>query len=171
MEVEHFYDKSEWPDGPWINEPDLVKWVDQATGLRCLIRRRPEGNLNGYVGVLPDHPFYRVTAYTKLHDDPELKLDLKVHGGVTYDGKFEDICPHTWWFGFDTHHYNDKIPFSVLYQIELDDDQSFSLPAESSIFPSNQVYRDLEYVRDEVTSLAWQIYQIAVHYEKIRHSQ
>ena len=28
----------DWGEGPWNNEPDHAVWVDEATGLDCMIR-------------------------------------------------------------------------------------------------------------------------------------
>lgn len=53
-----FVDKASWPRGEWDNEPDKVYWIDNETGLPCLIIRGPVGSLNGYVGVPIYHPAY-----------------------------------------------------------------------------------------------------------------
>lgn len=42
--------------GPWLDEPDEVSWLDEATGYPCLVRRNDMGNLCGYVDVWPNHP-------------------------------------------------------------------------------------------------------------------
>jgi hypothetical protein len=58
-------DKSTWAEGPWIEEPDKVQWIDQPTGLDCLIvRSLTTGGLCGYVGVPEGHPLYE-TPYNK----------------------------------------------------------------------------------------------------------
>lgn len=61
-------DKSTWGPGPWQEEPDKIQYVDEATGLPCLIVRNGPtiGALCGYVGVLPGHPLHgkRDTQYT-----------------------------------------------------------------------------------------------------------
>lgn len=49
-----------WLDGPWRYEPDKVTWVDESTGLDCMIIRNPLGTLCGYVGVPPSHPYYKI---------------------------------------------------------------------------------------------------------------
>lgn len=51
-------DKSEWGRGEWLNEPDKMQFVDEATGLPCLIVRNSGGALCGYVGVAEGHPFF-----------------------------------------------------------------------------------------------------------------
>ena len=32
-------DKSEWGPGPWQEEPDKAVWIDERTGLDCMIHR------------------------------------------------------------------------------------------------------------------------------------
>lgn len=146
-------DKSTWPRGPWDNEPDKVQWQDEATGLPCLIVRAYTGSLCGYVGLAPSHPWH-----AKRFDEPEVIVD--VHGGLTFsdhcghgDDEEHGIChvpaagepDHVWWFGFDTGHCWDISP------------------ATQEHFPAyrDSEYRDLAYVRGEVTQLAAQL--AAVH--------
>lgn len=73
------FDKSEWPHGPWMSEPDKKQWQDEETGLPCLIVRNHFGALCGYVGVSESHPLYG-----KDYDAP----DVEVHGCLT----FADSC-------------------------------------------------------------------------------
>lgn len=86
--------------------------------------------LNGYVGIPKEHPFFK-TDYRHVHG-------INVHGGLTFAHNF---CPPTtgfvplkrpnfWWFGFDTNHYMDW-----------------------------EVYKDENYVYDEVIRLAKQLYK------------
>lgn len=104
-----------WPDGPWNNEPDHEDWVDEFTGYKCEIHRKPwNGALCGYV-ISPIAIFY---------------ADFKVHGGVTYNRECK--------IGFDCDHYGDFAP------------------SELDCYLSSQ-YRDWDYVKCEVTSLARQI--------------
>jgi hypothetical protein len=72
-------DKSTWPRGAWDQEPDKVQWIDEATGLDCLIVRNGGGALCGYVGVGPSHP---------SHQQDYNDVDVDVHGGLT----FSDTC-------------------------------------------------------------------------------
>lgn len=53
-------DKASWGSGAWSDEADKVQWVDEATGLDCLIVRNNGGALCGYVGVPESHPLYGV---------------------------------------------------------------------------------------------------------------
>ena len=42
----------------WLNEPDKANWIDEATGLDCMIHRGQSGALCGYVGVPESHPSF-----------------------------------------------------------------------------------------------------------------
>jgi hypothetical protein len=77
-------DKSEWPRGDWDHEPDKAQWIDEATGLDCLIVRNRSGALCGYVGVDASHP---------LHRQDYDKVDVEVHGGLTFADRCADITP------------------------------------------------------------------------------
>lgn len=154
-------DKSKWGDGPWQNEPDKVQWIDEATGLDCLIVRSPLGNLCGYVGVAPGHPLHG-----KDYGDVDRYID--VHGGLTFadacaetieDGR--GIChiaevgrpDHVWWFGFDCAHCGDVSP-----KMRADMEERH----RCFIHSPDERYRDIGYVRSEVESLAKQLVQPAL---------
>ena len=145
-------DKSQWKPGPWQNEPDKIQFKDEDTGLSCLIVRGPVGSLCGYVGVVENHPLYK-------QDGDQLEC----HGGVTFTGFCQTeadpshgIChlpdpgepDHVWWFGFDCAHVYDKTP-GALYE---------------SSWPHN-VYRDIEYVKNEIKKLAKQLKGETTHGE------
>lgn len=94
--------KDDWRPGPWLNEPDKVQWVDEETGLDCLIVRGPSGVLCGYVGVPPEHPWHGVDYNQCLIGDaceeefcwdhrPESKME--VHGGLAYSAACQE--PYT----------------------------------------------------------------------------
>lgn len=144
-------DKSAWGSGPWRDEPDKVQWVDPATNLPCLIVRGPMGALCGYVGVSKAHPLYEID-YNRADEMDDAKV-IHVHGGLTFAGPCQPnaaedhgIC-HTvepgeddavWWLGFDCAHHNDFIPI-----------RNYGFDWE--------IYRDVAYVRDQVTNLASQL--------------
>ena len=107
-------DKATWGDGPWQSEPDKRQWIDEATGLPCLIVRGPSGGLCGYVGVARSHP-----DYGRGYDD----VEVEVHGGLTFANKCQPnaergIChvvaegedDDVWWLGFDCAHSGDQTP-------------------------------------------------------------
>lgn len=110
-------DKSDWPRGPWDTEVDKKQWVDEATGLACMIRRAGHelGHWCGYVGVPRGH-----AAYGVEYDD----IGCEVHGGLTFSSRCQHgdqataIChlveegedDDVWWLGFDCAHSGDLIP-------------------------------------------------------------
>lgn len=51
-------DRTGWPEGPWMGEPDREDWDDPATGLACSLRRNVGGIWCGYVGVPRGHPLH-----------------------------------------------------------------------------------------------------------------
>ena len=139
-----------WPAGPWDTEPDRVEWRDEVTKLPCLIIRNHFGGLCGYVGVPPGHLWHG-----KDCDD----VPAKVHGGLTYASKCAGhIChvplpgepDNVWWLGFDCVHSDDLVPGMLHYQVH---DEQYPL-----LLHDGQ-YRDMTYVRREVTDLARQIHE------------
>lgn len=150
-----FTDKSEWDDGPWQSEPDKKQWLDEETGLPCLIHRGGSGGLCGYVGISADHPDFQ-----KDYDN----VDYDVHGGLTFanfcaDVKRPDgsgIChiveegenDRVWWFGFDCAHSGDYTPMMSKYRRQHPD-----------LYRCNpwETYKDLTYVERQVKALARQL--------------
>lgn len=142
-------DKSNWPNrGEWDKDPDKAHWVDEKTGLDCLIVRGPSGALCGYVGVPEDHQFYGVD-YDRVYDTK----DIDVHGGLTFSDSCQEskdeskhIChskngcanEKVWWLGFDCAHSGDTCP--AYETIWVDD-----------------FYKSFSYVKREVTYLAQQL--------------
>jgi hypothetical protein len=165
-------DRTGWGHGPWDNEPDKLVWVDPYTNLDCMIHRNRMGALCGYVGVPEGHP-----AFEKHYDD----VNVHVHGGLTYaDSCRGDLCheaqpgrpAHVWWLGFDCNHLGDFAPRSnrfvghptlgEFYPRPYDhaDALSGTKKADSSDIHAGDIYRDVAYVRNEVTNLAAQLYQL-----------
>jgi hypothetical protein len=140
------------PEGVWQQEPDKVQWVDDATGLDCLIVRGPAGALCGYVGVPEGHP-----CFQKEYDD----VNVDVHGGLTFadlchegQGEGRGIChiplagrpDKVWWLGFDCYHLFDFAPMKRCRDYGRGD---FGDPQD--------VYRNIGYVEGQVTHLAAQL--------------
>lgn len=139
-------------DGPWVEEPDKAQWVDEATGLDCLIVRNPRaGHLCGYVGVPPGHPWHGVSRHeiiVVVHDCLSFS-DFCQEGAenspsvchVPEPGRPEKV----WWLGFAAAGFMDAQPTAeaVLATIGITD-----------LGPV--YYRTFDYVRDEVASLAAQ---------------
>jgi hypothetical protein len=151
-----FVDKSGWPDGPWMKEPDKVQWTDEATGLPCLIRRNHQlGNWCGYVGVAASHPAFGKDCR---------EIDVDVHGGLTFaefcdeDEKETGIChvpepgsdARVWWFGFDCGHAWDLEPGMM------------RLLPRHMFLNARSTYRDIAYVQGECRHLARQLAEIVV---------
>lgn len=143
-----FVDKSTWGEGPWQNEPDKLQWVDQATGLPCMIHRSVgSGALCGYVGLDDKHPLYGI--------DYNQTPYFEVHGGLTFSAFCAEtkengsgIChlpepgepDHVWWFGFDCAHSGDYQPTRAYFSCA-----------------SSERYSNLAYVKGECASLAQQL--------------
>lgn len=161
-------DKSTWGVGPWQEEPDKAVWVDEATGLDCMVNRGPSGAWCGYVGVAPGHLLHG-RGYSMClthgeecedhwqHSTPD--SIFRVHGGLTYadkcqptDDPTKHVChipqpgrpDDVWWLGFDCAHLHDFAPGMAARHPE-----DTRLPTE--------VYRDLNYVVREVERLASQL--------------
>lgn len=116
----------------WLDEPNLQVWLDRETQLFCCIMRQSHsGHLCGYVAVKGEHPYYR-----QPHDTLPGEIHESCHGGLTFsDGTLHfPHEPKLWWLGFDCAHYGDLCPIKP-FRIE-------------------GVYRNFEYVRKNVLSLA-----------------
>lgn len=131
--VFHVPSRRPFGNGPWHDEYEKVSWVDEATGLNCIILRQRDGTLSGYVGISSKHPLF---GYA--HEAVPDAFGLHVHGGLTYSSLCEAIAPEpisvchvptrpakpqlilaprsieeeVWWFGFDTNHDTDMVPNS-----------------------------------------------------------
>lgn len=137
------------PSEPWMIEPDRVEF--KAHGLDCLMVRNSDlFHWCGYVGVKPGHPFFE-----KHYDE----INVEVHGGPTYSEacggfvchKTEDPQDKTWWIGFDCAHSGDFSPGIG---------GAFMQPPERRLYGT---YKDLDYVKNEVTNLAKQLAEMLPH--------
>lgn len=151
--LKQFADKPKWGPGDWLTEPDKLQWFDEKSGLPCLIVRGPSGALCGYVGVGEKHPYFK-----KDYND----VPVEVHGGLTFADhccleREEGICHiwhgdgERWWLGFDCAHAWDLSPKSE-YKLEQ---MGFYKDRKRRV--TNDVYRNLAYVKAEVESLAAQL--------------
>src|SRR5258708_2225552 len=141
-------DKFRWVKGPWSKEPD--RELFKAHGFQCLINRSPLGFWCGYVGVTPDHPWHG-----KRYDD----VDCSIHGGLTYGDHCQGhIChipepgepEHLYWLGFDCGHAGDLCP--SMRTLEKNDPVFQKLGS----FHCKDVYRNMDYVKEETKRLAKQ---------------
>lgn len=152
-------DKSNWQPGPWQSEPDKLQWPDPSTGLPCLMVRGPHGGWCGYVGVPEGHRYFGVG-----YDD----VPVEAHGGLTFadhcqktDHESKGIChvpdegepDHVWWLGFDCAHAGDMSPGSDS-RLPEHLRALISCPWNASGY---EEYRDMDYVKAEVTKLAAQL--------------
>ena len=105
-------DRTEWSRGPWDLEIlDKAVWVDEKTGLDCMIKRNVSGAWCGYVGLPSTHSAFKAEYWD---------VNVDVHGGLTYSNHCAgDIChlhdgneDETWWLGFDCNHMGDLSPLS-----------------------------------------------------------
>lgn len=113
MKTYTFKDRTEWPTGPWDDEPeDKIEW--EHNGFQCMMLRNDWGAWCGYVGLPEGHPWLTMPWYA-------LESLAEVHGGITYgpakcrpgEGP-ERIC-HSGpgdplWIGFDCSHAWDIVP-------------------------------------------------------------
>ena len=164
------------PHGQWDDEPDKAQWVDEATGLDCLIVRGPMGALCGYVGVPDSHPWHGKGYSECLHDCNEEDhycwehspgSAVRVHGGLTFAaachpderGEGYGIChvaepgrpDDVWWFGFDCAHAYDLTPGMILADRMIG----------HSGFSGEDIYRTFGYVQRECADLARQLASVA----------
>lgn len=79
LQVWHNPDRRPRGDGPWTGEADKVAWIDEHTGLGCIMLRQTNGTLSGYVGVPPSHPLFGFEP-----DALPVALASGIHGGLTY---------------------------------------------------------------------------------------
>jgi hypothetical protein len=122
---------------PWETEPDFLEFIDEDTGYRCFIERRPELNhLCGYVELPKEHKLYGSFSEENFYN-------IEVHGGVTYTGKREfkqQNYTADYVVGFDCGHAGDLVPGVKSFHEE--------------------VYRDIEYVTNECKNLAKQLKEL-----------
>jgi len=161
----------------WEHEPDRVEW--EYCGFKCLILRSGEmKHLCGYVGLPKWHPYYgkdynecllgcggEVSDFPPMKkrdiynwnctyekDHPSLEKLIRVHGGLTFSqqGDGERWDKDLWWLGFDCAHAWDLIP--GMYE-----KYGGVLPEKFMHLERDEVYRNIEYLTEEVKHLAEQL--------------
>jgi hypothetical protein len=85
LQIYHNPERKPDCEGPWSGEADKIGWIDEETGLRCIMLRQKDGTLSGYVGVDIGHPLFG-------YDSQAIPLELSnsVHGGISYAKACED---------------------------------------------------------------------------------
>lgn len=149
-----------WGNGPWVAEPDLIKF--RYLGLTCLILRSffkehdayiSGGSLNGYCEVPKNHPLYNSMLESDVIYD---KFDIDVHGGLTFSDKNPD--DGFFMIGFDCAHFNDITPSFKNFM----DNDPFSKKmndnlAKLNISPLKKTYKDIDFVTEQCKSMAKQL--------------
>lgn len=155
----------------WDEEPNELDWVDAKTGYQCrLLRHKSSGHLCGYVQIPEAHPLHGVDYGAEVPEAVKgieaavmqgpigkrgmievpcmsrrgaLAGDLfDVHGSITFSGEMSG--KQGFWYGFDCAHAGDLSPNYV-----------------NQGFWGGNVYRDIDYVKAECTSLAEQLSQVS----------
>ncbi|HEX3163105.1 MAG TPA: hypothetical protein VHQ92_11060 [Pseudolabrys sp.] len=136
-----------FPPGPWDDEPDVLTWIDEATGYPCAAwRHECLGTLCGYVGVPENHPAAGA-PYQALCNT------ITAHGGLTFADEWADpkgefaSFTNLWVLGFDCMHASDLVPFFLSLGLQ---------PYKHA------KYRDLPYVRAQCQSMAAQLAALAI---------
>lgn len=164
---ENIISRDGWPQGEWDKEPDKVQYPDPVTGYPCLAKRNQMGVWCGYVGVPEGHP-----AHGKGYGD----VEFEVHGGLTYADNCQDvededqghaIChipgpgepKHMWWLGYDCGHGFDRKP--AMEGRENNSLWNKLAPLHDHV-RFGEVYRTLDYVKEQNASLASQLHAMVV---------
>lgn len=98
--------RSQWGDGPWQTEPDLVEWREDGIPYPLIIIRGMPGAWCGYAGLPPGHPLFG--------GGPGCDSGLAITQAVTWASACADDTdgqlvptgepPDCWWLGFDCAH-------------------------------------------------------------------
>lgn len=159
-----FMDKSGWGDGPWQHEPDKVQFYDPNTGYTCMIIRNHRGALCGYVGVPEWHSCYKKNysvPTVRVHGSLNYSRHSNGHAHIPYPEEPENL----WWFGFDCSHSRDLSPALPTILIEDTTPEGVLMRQIFVKISSRQIYRDLQYVKEECLSLAKQLKEIELKNE------
>ena len=162
LHVEHkWIDKAAWGPGPWVDEPDWVQWLDDDTGMPCVMTRNMFGVWVGYVGLPESHRWF---------GQPRDEIKLSVHGGTTFagEGDIDDeftpvlmaLCPYkrVWWVGIDFGH----APWDFLPALVAATPPEM---AHARILHQG-VYRDKAFAMAEVASIHNQAATVWRHYNE-----
>lgn len=142
-------DKTDWPEGPWKEEPDLKGWLDGATSLPCFIRRSEfEGYFCGYIGIPKNHPLHSI-SYNEINKLINFKCKLNfssLFGDKFYENPHSSCLSNDlWWVGFSCDSYKDFSPLKY----------TFSEPDISA-------YKDVKFLEKQCAEIAAKLvkYQI-----------
>ena len=146
----------------WGYSDDIA--IDEKTDVEGIEMGKDIGFLDAFI--------YALDGGNK-HGTIPLGMTLHAHNGITWAGEIPKGEDHReqWWFGFDCGHCDDIAPAieALLDMIEPPDE----IAERRRLFADNK-YRDIEYVRKEVTALAFQLKQLetrkllgALHVQRI----
>ncbi len=159
-----YIDKSKYALGPWSFEPDKAHWIDDCTGLDCLIVRNLFISLCGYVGVPYNHRCFKL-GFSNIEGSIIIHHRLSFSGQCQQkDNDGKGICHprelaanHTVkWFGFACDEEGDICPTGD--------------PFLSELTGINATYKDFDFVKNECEKLAKQLKEIDKKMEDIWHS-
>lgn len=127
----------------WETEPNRLE--GEYKGYRWVILRNTSFlHLCGYVGLPAGHDFYG-----KDYSD----LGLSAHGGLTFASDNGGFLPDGyWWIGFDCAHYGDLSPGI----------------GRTGFSPN--LYRNIEYVRNEIYHLIDQLPKLPEPFSRLQLS-
>lgn len=112
------------------NEKDF-----EYKGYKCHIRRigiSYSGHLCGYIEIPKGHELHGMT-YDEI--EAHYNYELPAHGGLTFSAEVDN----SYWIGFDCAHYGDLRPIC--------------LEKEPSLMLKNEIYRDMEYVENNIKKI------------------
>jgi hypothetical protein len=139
-----FNDKSHFPPGKWLQEPDFCKWT--SFGLACVaFRDMSWGIWRGWAGIPENHILYKKTMDKILDYEQSVDLFYSVHGGISVTGslpyKYHKHNNNLWWIGIETCHGTDLMPLV-------------------NVNSKLQTYKDFSFIRTETKKLAYYLSKI-----------
>lgn len=147
-------------DGVWMSEPDFMLWTCEETGYECIILRSTFSfSLCGYVGIPETHPLFSLHFNDDVFSEYMRSGKFQAHGGLNFSSEavFSDhisqnFTKSKWFFGFDCSHLGDFSPAMKANHKKL----NIASPFLNELANSG-MYRDINYVKKEVISLAKQL--------------
>jgi hypothetical protein len=141
-----FLDKTHFPKGIWLSEPDFCSWQHQ--GLFCLaIRDMKLGVWRGLVGLETTHSFHAKSIESLLEVKAGMDLFLSVYGGLASAGrlpiKYKEHGKGLWWIGLETSGGQDLMPLLKLDENDIEMKKM-----------GKQTYKSFAFIRRETNKLA-----------------
>ncbi len=116
----------------------------------------------GYISIPPEHPLYGIDYN---------KIDIKVHGGLTYSSLTTDYPvkteKDTYWVGFDCAHYGDGKDYDAIIRLNPDKGkQIVEIYSSTWCSTENEILRSKLYVLNECRDVVNQITDYKLKQEK-----